>query len=481
MSDSIPSVEAAIARAKTAAKKLGIDVQNDLARIETFLQRRHVIAVAGNPQSGTEDVGKQLIALLPEKDTIQLPFNTSNPLYLWDTAVVVTPADRALAQVEEDFVKTCRRKGRTIAVAVTRSDLLGHDKATRKKAESEIEEFRLRPRLKPLGVPWFFVPGESRYEALSAAATNALPAEPSKAHAKPARQALASVLATAIGQLSERIAHRDRDYAQLGASEAKVPLAQAHAQQQTNLARLDARDRLRGAEDNLFAAIQDQSAAAQGWVSRLGIGDWEDVEQPLREAWETFCANVATALPTSKSSFQRESFRLWEASQADRRSLEADETAAPSLAESWKSPEYNRRLDAVINTNVEPLFAWMHEECKEEIELLKQQEKSDRGIRQRIGEGIRGVTSTPLGERISIQLHADLQAIIGPRFEKLLDAVSIAATEGAEHDLATLSDALKSGSKDLRQTIENRHAWDEAYGELLNLSTWAARTSGHHG
>lgn len=470
----------AIAQAADATRRLGIDSVGDLRAIRSFADGPLVIAVAGLPKTGRSHIGSALRPPSGKREVLEIDVRSAPKLGLWDLLVVVTPADRALAQAEEELVRAARRRNRPAAVVVTRADLLG-DAEGRRAAQEEIEQFRLAPALSPVGVPWFFNGSGEPLDAVEAFVSRALAGGASVAHEGPARQALTIVLDAAAEQLGDRIAVRNREFSTLQEIEAQQPLALAHADEEVKLARLSVRDALGAAEEALYETGFALASSAVAWVARGGVGDWSDVEQPLRAAWDDLVDAATQALDTERQRFQSEAIRIAGKIESARETVGLATEEAPAFSTSWTTPAFDAAVESAKNVNLQPLFTALEKECRDAVEKDKEDAEERKGVVNRIGSSLQHLASRPLDDRLRTRVHADLEAIVQARLETLVEAASSAAHGGAKGDAAVAADAIRDRILAFRTSLEERHAWGTAYGTLLELRSWVSGGLRSHG
>lgn len=474
------SLAEALARTADATRKLGIDAAQDLAAIRAFADGPFVVALAGLPKTGRSRVGAAMSSTALQRDVLEFDVRTVPRLPLWDVLLIVTPADRALSRTEEGLAKKARQQRRPVAVVVTRTDLLGDPKA-RASAQEEIERFRLIPSLSPLGIKWFFSGVNDSLDDLASFVSHALGGEPSAAHEGPTLGALNKVLDIATGQLSERLIMREREFNLLREVEAQLPLALAHSEEEVKLARLSVRDTLRVAEEKLFGAGFALASFAVAWISRAGVGAWSDVEYTLRAAWDALLAAASTVLDTERLRFQEEVLRLASKIGAAREAVGLAKGSSIALSTSWSTKDFDDALKSARNADLDPLFKVLHQECQDAIKREKEETEKRKSVVNRISSSLQHFAAGPLDDRLRTRVNADLEAIVRTHLGTLIDAASMAAEGGARADAAVVTSAMKEHAAAFRRSLEDRHAWGTAYGELLELRAWASIGSKSHG
>lgn len=474
------SLEDALARTADATRKLGIDAAQDIAKIKAFADGPFVVAIAGLPKTGRSRVGAAIASSVARRDSLEFDVRSAPGLPLWDVLLIVTPADRALSRAEEELARATRQLRRPVAVVVTRADLLGDPKA-RASAQEEIERFRLIPALGPLGIKWFFCGADDRLDVLVSFVTQTLGGEPSVAHVGPAIDALNRVLDAATGKLGERIATREREFNVLREIEAQLPLALAHSEEEVKLARLSVRDSLRSAEEKLFEAGFALASSATAWISRLGVGAWSDVEYPLRAAWEALLAAAGAVLDGERVRFQGEALRIASKIDAAREAVGLVGDTSLVLSASWSNKDFDDVLRSAEKADLDPLFEALHKECQDAIKREKDESEKRKSVVNRIGSSLQHLAAGPLDDRLRTRVNADLEAIVRTRLGTLTEAASTAAELAARADAAAATAAMKKRVLAFRSSLEERHSWGTAYGELLELRAWAGGSSGIHG
>ena len=474
------SLAEALTRTADATGKLGIDVEQDLEAIRAFAEGPFVVALAGLPQTGRSRVGAAVASATPRPEVPEFDLRTMPKLPLWDVLLVITPADRALSRAEEELAKAARKHRYPVAVVVTRADLLGDPKA-RMSAQEEIERFRLSPSLGPLGIKWFFSGANDSLDALTSFVSQTLGGEPPVAHEGPALDALNRVLDTATGQLGERLTVREREFNVLREIEAQLPLALAHSDQEVKLACLSVRDSLRAAEANLYEAGFSLASSAVAWVSRVGVGAWSDVEYPLRTAWNTLITVASKVLDVERLRCQEEALRLASKIETARESVGLIEDSALMLSASWCTADFDDAVKSVEETDLEPLFTSLQTLCQDAIEREKEDAQKQKSAVNRIGSRLQHLTASPLDDRLRTRVNADLEAIVRTRLSTLIDAASKAVEDAARADAAVANAAMKERVVAFRASLEDRHDWGTAYGELLELRAWTGGGSRIHG
>jgi hypothetical protein len=474
------SLAEALARTADATRKLGIDAAQDLATIRAFADGPFVVALAGLPKTGRSRVGAAIASSAARRDVLEFDVRTVPRLPLWDVLLIVTPADRALSRAEEELARAARQQRHPVAVVVTRADLLGDAKA-RVSAQEEIERFRLVPSLGPLGIKWFFSGASDSLDALASFVSQALGGEPSVTHEGPALDALNRVLDSATGQLGERLAVREREFNVLREIEAQLPLALAHSEEEVKLARLSVRDTLRVAEEKLFEAGFALASSAVAWISRAGVGAWSDVEHPLRAAWDALLVAAGAVLDAERLRFQEEALRIASKIGAAREAVGFAGDSSLALSTSWSNKEFDDALKSAGKADLDPLFKALHKECQDAIKREKEEAEKRKGVINRIGSSLQHLAAGPLDDRLRTRVNADLEAIVRTRLGTLAEAASTAAESGARADAAAATASMKERVVAFRTSLEDRHAWGTAYGELLELRAWAGGGSRSHG
>jgi hypothetical protein len=339
----------------------------------------------------------------------------------------------------------------------------------------------LIPALCPLGIKWFFSGANDSIEALVSFISQTLGGDPSVAHEGPAVDALNRVLDTATGQLGERIAAREREFNVLREIEAQLPLALAHSQEEVKLARLSVRDVLRAAEEKLFEAGFALASSAVAWISRSGVGAWSDVEHPLRVAWESLLAAAGAVLDGERVRFQGEALRIVSKISAAREAVSLAGDTSLVLSTSWSNKDFDDALRSAEKADLDPLFKALHKESQDAIKREKDESEKRKSVVNRIGSSLQHLSAGPLDNRLRTRVNADLEAIVRARLGTLTEAASVAAELAARADAAVATAAMKERVLAFRSSLEERHAWGTAYGELLELRAWAGGGSGSHG
>jgi hypothetical protein len=472
------SLAEALDRTANATCKLSIDVAQDLAAIRVFAGGPFVVALAGLPKTGRSRVGASIASNALRRELVEFDVRTVPRLPLWDVLLIITPADRALSQAEEKLAKSARQQRRPVAVVVTRADLLGEPKA-RMSAQEEIERFRLVPSLGPLGIKWFFSGVSDPLDDLASFVSQALGGEPSVAHERPVLDALNRVLDAAIGQLGERLTVREREFNLLCEVEAQLPLALAHLEEEVKLVRLSVRDTLRAAEEELFEVGFALASSAVAWISRAGVGAWSDVERPLRAAWGALLAVAGTALDTERLRFQEEALRVASKVDAAREAVGLTRDSSLALSASWSTKDFDDALKSAGKADLDPLFKALHKECQDAIKREKEDTEKRKSVVNRIGSSLQHLAAGPLDDRLRTRVNADLEATVRTYVGILIDAASIAAECGARADAAAATSAMEKRVGAFRASLEDRHAWGTAYGELLELRAWVGGSRNH--
>jgi hypothetical protein len=302
-------------------------------------------------------------------------------------------------------------------------------------------------------------------------------------HRRPALNALASILDVAIGQLGERLESRERERQCLHQIESAIPLVSAQLEESVKLAKLYAREALRTCEQKLFEAATTVSASAAAWVAQSGVGAWSEVEYPLRAAWMALPRELLNAVGNERSKFQDEAQR------ALQMALTPSTTAAPTntviaFSGLWTTPEFGEELQAFAALSLEPLFLNLGKRCEEVLARDRTRSEAEpaddfpavlhepdrrEGFLSRIATQVANLTTAPLDDRLRTLVMASLEAIVSPRFSRLIETLTRSTEGRAKADVTATMATLKGELATVRATFDSRQNWDAAYRELLEL------------
>lgn len=474
------SLREGLARTVELTRKLGVDVMEDLATVGAFADGPFVVALIGRPKSGRSRIGAAITSSVQPLRLMEIDVSALPRLPLWDLLLIVTPAEQALSQTEEELAKRMRRQRYSVAVVVTRTDLLGTPD-THMALQDEVERFRLAPALGSVGVKWFFSSASGALDSLSSFVAQQLGSEPESAHKRPLFGALSDILDAAVGQLAERVAVRDREFSVLSEVEAQFSLAFAHFEEVVKLARLSVRDTLRAEEEKLFETAFGVASSAVAWVSRGGLGAWSDVEQPLRAAWDTLLIVTTRTIEAERLRFQEEISRIVAKVGVARMTVGLPGDISLPLGHSWSTKEFDEALASIEGVDLNPLFEALYKESQDALTCQEEEVGKHESVVTRIGSSFKQFAATPLDERLRTRTIADLEAIVKARLERLSEAASTAVASSARTDATVATTAIKEQVLALRASLDERHAWGTAFSELLELRSWASSGSRAYG
>ena len=477
---SMPLFDDVIRRAEDATRRLGIHETERFALIRSYAEGPPVVAVAGFSGTGRSRVGAAVASGATRPSVLKLDIRFPPPLLLWDVLLIVSPADRALSQAEEDLAREASRQRCPVAVVITRVDLLG-DQLAREGALQEIERFRLRPTLSPMGIGWFFSGVEDPLESVVSFVNGALAGAPSASHQRASLTALSRVLGDASRQLGERLAARERELNVLRVFESQVPLVTAHLEEEVKLARLSVGDALRTSEGRLFESASTLASVAAAWVSRAGIGEWSDIESPLRTEWNELLETAAGVVDAERLRFQEEIARVASKIDKARELVGLLQSHDVPVLTTWSTAEFEDGLDALRKVSLRPLFDTLRRQCQEAVNEQRSAASPTQRVVRRIQSGLQQLAKPPLSSRLHDRIVEQLEALVSARLKTLLEAALEAAEEGARQDLGRATVALRQALLDLRSELAERYAWEGAYGELQELSASVGRTLSAHG
>jgi hypothetical protein len=250
-------------------------------------------------------------------------------------------------------------------------------------------------------------------------------------------------------------------------------------EEEVKLVRLSVRDTLRAAEEELFEVGFALASSAVAWISRAGVGAWSDVERPLRAAWGALLAVAGTALDTERLRFQEEALRVASKVDAAREAVGLTRDSSLALSASWSTKDFDDALKSAGKADLDPLFKALHKECQDAIKREKEDTEKRKSVVNRIGSSLQHLAAGPLDDRLRTRVNADLEATVRTYVGILIDAASIAAECGARADAAAATSAMEKRVGAFRASLEDRHAWGTAYGELLELRAWVGGSRNH--
>lgn len=486
------TIEEALASAARITSRLGIDCADEIQEIAGFLKGPHVVAVAGLPGSGRSTVGQRLQPLPPATRMLELDLRTAGKRGLWDALILVTPADRALSQNEEEVARTSRLGRRATWLVVSRADGLGTGEA-RRAAEEEIATLRLEPALGRLGVPWHFNGTDDSLEALAGQLAFSLAKDPRQAHERAALDGLSRLLERAIAEFSERVRRREREYEQLRELQASVPLTLAYLEEVVRLARLTAAEEGRAVTEGLLEAGHKTLLEALAWLEGQGAGDWADVERPLREAWDAALVKAPEACASARDGVLGELGRL-----AARIDLVAEQLGLSPRMQvptegRWSSEDVERAAGALPREFLEPRLEDLRSMASDEVrrkcdEEAPEEPDPDEGDwpksdLEELGDQLRDTAKAlvakarnsmqgPFAQRAEARLLDGLSAMLRPKLSRLTEAATITSEVMARNAVNRFAEQLTSTVDLLQRELRQRHQWGEAYQELLDLASW---------
>src|SRR5215471_1640293 len=156
MTGDVSSLEDLLAALEEASAHLGLTAQARTSPVRSFLAGPPVVRVVGPPHAERAAVAECLTSDLPSAQVLEAAPAVPDPEPLWDVAVLVTPADRALSLIEERFIADAAAGHRAVLVLVSRMSVLGDERA-QAEARRELERYRLGPLLKTRQIPWFYL------------------------------------------------------------------------------------------------------------------------------------------------------------------------------------------------------------------------------------------------------------------------------------------------------------------------------------
>jgi len=483
------TIEEALASAARITSRLGIDCADEIQEIAGFLKGPHVVAVAGLPGSGRSTVGRRLQPLPPATRMLELDLRTAGKLGLWDALVLVTPADRALSQNEEEVARTNRLGRRATWLVVSRADGLGTGEA-RRAAEEEIATLRLEPALGRLGVPWHFNGTDDSLEALAGQLASSLAKDSRQAHERAALDGLSRLLEQAIAEFSERVSRREQEYEQLRELHASVPLTLAYLEEVVRLARLTAAEEGRAVMEGLLEAGYKTLLETLAWLEGQGAGDWADVERPLREAWDAALAKAPDACASAHDGVLAELGRLAARVDGVAEQLGLRPRMQVPAEGRWSSEDVERAAGALPREFLDPRLEELRSMASDEVRRKCDEEepnpdegdwpKSDmeelsdqlRDKAKALVAKARNTIQGPFAQRAEARLLDGLSAMLRPKLSRLTEAATITSEVLARNAVNRFAEQLTSTVDLLQRELRQRHQWGEAYQELLDLASW---------
>ncbi|MFI1176701.1 hypothetical protein [Streptomyces melanogenes] len=343
----------------STAAELGLDLGGRAEELAVFLVAAPACCLVTRPTGAADadGVAGAITDAVPEVRMLRHAVTDRADRPLCDVVVLVTPAEQALSQREEDAVRQAAADGCRVVVLVTDIELLGAD-SEQQAACSEIERFRLRPALGPLGAQWHFHTVGGSQSTFPALLRQVLADAAGQPHRRPALRALATLVDTAAAQLEGRVEIRRRESARLAELRNRQEPVAGHLHREAGLARMRALDAIRTAEQQLTRVSFVVGRCAVEWAEdgAEGVTPWASVVQPLREAWRVFRRQAEQAVPDACAGFRAE---CEQALGDDRRAaamLNVGEPPSPLWAGQWTTAELEEALTALDRCDLDGML-----------------------------------------------------------------------------------------------------------------------------
>jgi len=356
MTGDVSSLEDLLAALEEASAHLGLTAQARTAPVRSFLAGPPVVRVVGPPHAERAAVAECLTSDLPSAQVLEAAPAVPDPEPLWDVAVLVTPADRALSLIEERFIADAAAGHRAVLVLVSRMSVLGDERA-QAEARRELERYRLGPLLKTRQIPWFYLDESPPVcDAALAKRINAV-ALREGGHQRAARVFLMrqtdELIQASAGLLDARRAELDRFSAlqtQLGAQRASV-----YESVRTSV--LAALDRLRSDEEGLYGSVDAVMNMTEAWLDSNGLIPWADVEYPLRRAQTALTAGLGTLVANCASTLRADLGRVARMLDEGLQELGLRPAGLPNIAVTWALPALEESMARLREADPSPVLS----------------------------------------------------------------------------------------------------------------------------
>lgn len=451
---------------QVALQRLGLEGAGRTAEIEHFLGGPPMLLITGPVRSGKSVVAEALRDLVPSLELEKRIVEGCSPRSLADAVVAVTPATAALSMAELELLAGLHKLRRPAFVVVSGVNLLGEDGAARRVARQEIEQHRLRPRLEPLDVRWWFLSEDQPPGDLREALRFLLGLTDGRAHLRPALDLLSQVLEESVAEMTDRVRQRDEERAAFAGLEARVPPVLSHLKEAAHIARLRLRDAIREAQYALDQSVEPLAGGLAGWAARGGQGEVTEVLAPFEDARIKFIADLQAALDDGPATFEAEVVRVTGGATALAEEIGVQVRQHLIETEPWFSPSTLEALEAIKGTQLTTVIEEVESEVRKELQAPKSRAEKARRAVDQIWQGGR----TPLDERLRTRLSAGLEALLEPRLQQLLERGSREVADAASRSASRRGAVLEQQVKELRAALNRRHDWSDAYRDLIDCT-----------
>lgn len=343
----------------STAAELGLDLGGRTDELAAFLVGAPTCCLVTRPTGadGADGVAEAVADAVPEIRILRHTVEERADRPLCDVVVLTTPAEQALSRTEEDAVRQAAADGCRVVVLVTDVALLGGD-MEQQAACSEIERFRLRPTLGPLGAQWLFHTAGGNPDPFLALVRQVLAETAGQPHRRPALRALATLVEVAAAQLEGRVEIRRRELARLRELRSRQGPVAGHLHREADLARRHALDAIRTAEQQLTQVSFVVGRRAVEWTEdgSDGVTPWESVVQPLREAWRAFRRQAEQAVPDACAGFRAECEQVLSDDRRAAATLNVGGLPSPLWAGQWSTAEIEEALAALDRCDLDGML-----------------------------------------------------------------------------------------------------------------------------
>lgn len=353
------SLAEALAGLVSTAADLGLDLGGRADELAAFLVAAPTCCLVSRPTGAAvaDAVAGAVADAVPEVRMLRHAVTDWADRPLCDVVVLATPAEQALSQREEDAVRQAAADGCRVVVLVTDVELLGGD-SEQQAACSEIERFRLRPALGPLGAQWHFHAAGGSQGTFPELLRQVLAEAAGQPHCLPALRALATLVDTAAAQLEGRVEIKRRESARLAELRSRQESVVGHLHNEADLARMRALDTIRVAEQQLTRVSLAVGGRAVEWAEdgEVGVAPWESVVQPLREAWRIFRHEAEQAIPDACVGFRAECEQVLGDDRRAAAMLNVGELPSPLWSGQWTTTEVEKAVTALDRCDLDGML-----------------------------------------------------------------------------------------------------------------------------
>jgi hypothetical protein len=502
----------AVAALESAAGDLGMDLREWATGAREFLTGPVVVLVLGPAHTERAAVATALGEDLPPCLVREAAPTDVDPK--WDVALLVTPADRALALAETQFVTDAAEQRRPVMVLISRMALMG-DAPAQEQARQELDRFRFEPSLGRHGISWSYLDAASRYPASVAQTVRAaVSREVDHREAGEAllRRQMQEVLDSAGALIDRRRVEQD-GFAAVRVQAAAQSAGLVDAVRTRVLGSLD---RLRLGEESMYQGVDALVGLARVWLDSDGLVPWPDVEYPLRRAQARWNTELQTFIADHVDSLRAE---------VDHATGVVDEALQrmglspcdPLLASHWTVPKLEESLTRLREADLAPGLAAVHRLLDKSLATSRQENGQADGasedassvprsgapsrpaptakpgsgrkeqrpwperalpvrslvdraeaLRGQVGEFVDRLSPTDEDEVRGLLLEF-LGAVLRPRVREVTDFVERDLRRASRTEVDAAIARLDAAMARAEDELAQRHSWSGAYSRLIEL------------